>query len=70
MRRLLAPGGILVAKVHRAGAAAGTTRFTADSLTALLGDGVEAISIADSELPGPRDHDPAPALLGVFRRIS
>lgn len=69
MHRLLAPGGILVVKVHAGGAPRGTTRYSAGDLAALLGDGFETVSVGASELPGPRDAATAPALLGVFRRV-
>ena len=68
MRRLVAPGGVLLLKVHRPGAPYATAAFTRDELVARLADGFAPISIEESTIPGARVAAPAPAWLGVFRR--
>jgi SAM-dependent methyltransferase/3-polyprenyl-4-hydroxybenzoate decarboxylase len=68
MRRLVAPGGVLLVKTHQPGAPYATAAFTRDGLAALVGDGFEAVSIEPSTIPGARVATPAPAWLGVFRR--
>ena len=68
MRRLVAPGGVLLVKTHRPGAPYATAAFTRDGLAALAGDAFDVISIDESTIPGARTTTPAPAWLGVFRR--
>jgi 3-polyprenyl-4-hydroxybenzoate decarboxylase len=69
MRRLVEPGGILLVKTHRPGAPYATAAFTADGLAALLAGAFAPIAITASTIPGARVPTPAPAWLGVFRRI-
>jgi SAM-dependent methyltransferase/3-polyprenyl-4-hydroxybenzoate decarboxylase len=68
MRRLVAPGGVLLVKTHRPGAPYATAAFTREGLAALAGDAFEVVSIEESTIPGARAITPAPAWLAVFRR--
>jgi 3-polyprenyl-4-hydroxybenzoate decarboxylase len=57
MHRLVAPGGVVLAKA-----------FPDTDVAALLGDDFEVVAAADSTLPGPRDATPAAARLTIARR--
>jgi 2-polyprenyl-3-methyl-5-hydroxy-6-metoxy-1,4-benzoquinol methylase len=67
MRRLLAPGGVLVVKAHRDGIANVTTGWRGEAIAALVPE-LELISTHDSELPGITTPEPIPATLAVLRR--
>jgi len=67
MRRLLAPGGILLVKAHRDGVPGATTGWSGAAIAALLPE-LELVREAPAELPGLSSPTPVPSVLVVLRR--
>ena len=67
LRRLLAPGGVVIVKTHRDGIANVTTGWRGDAIAALLPD-LELVSAQDAELPGITTPTPIPSTLVLLRR--
>jgi 3-polyprenyl-4-hydroxybenzoate decarboxylase len=67
MRRLTAPGAIVIVKAHRDGVAGVTSAWTAEAVADRLPD-FEIIDQQEAQLPGLRDAAPIPSILVVLRR--
>jgi SAM-dependent methyltransferase len=67
MRRLLAPGGLLVVKAHRDGVPGASTGWTAAAIVALLPE-LEVVLEREAELPGLTGPAPIPSVLVALQR--